>query len=214
MLVKFQDSPRNKLVSSWLDRWHIYFFFFQWYCDWHRGRGRGQKAHVDGWCRECKCSHDNARFNQYRFRMVQHLTRFGCAIMTLRVESPWLISLGQARVVINRSLISWELHLRPALYVAGKPAEFSDLYAFLLSRHGLIVNQTFIICLFKTSSALPWEPEVFSRVRRGASSVAGRLVFGRAKTRAAKLWHPGYFRASLLNNGNACIHTRLKGLSV
>ena len=61
-------------------------------------------------------------------------------ITTLRVESPWLISLGQAGVVINRSLISWELYLRPALYVVGNPAEFSDLYAFLLSRHGLKVQ--------------------------------------------------------------------------
>ena len=143
--MKFQDSPRNKLVSSWLDTWHIFFFLFQWYCDWHRGRGRGQKAYVDGWCRECKCSHDNARFNQYRFQIVQRLTRKYSdvplqAITTLRVESPWLISLGQALMVINRSLISGELYLRPALYVAGNSAELSDFYAFLLSRHGLKVQ--------------------------------------------------------------------------
>ena len=64
-------------------------------------------------------------------------------------------------MIINRSLISCELYLRPALYVAGNSAELSDSYAFLLSRHGLIVNQIFIISLCKASSALPWEPEVF-----------------------------------------------------
>ena len=73
-------------------------------------------------------------------------------------------------------------------------------------------------CLWWDSSvSLPWVPEIFSHVWRGASSAAGRHVFSlRPKTRAAKprektfraghflrvdrnrkprmksLWHPGY----------------------
>ena len=98
------------------------------------------------------------------------------------------------------------------LQVIPPSCQTSMLFSFLVT--GLRSNLIYIMSLFKAASSLPWEPEVFSRVRRGASSVAGRLVFGRAKTRAVKLWPPGYFRASLLINGNACINARLKGLSL
>ena len=98
------------------------------------------------------------------------------------------------------------------LQVIPPSCQTSMLFSFLVT--GLRSNLIYIISIFKASFALPWEPEIFSRVRRGALSVAGRLVFGRAKTRAAKLWPPGYFRASSLNNGNACINARLKGLSI
>ena len=62
------------------------------------------------------------------------------------------------------------------------------LQHFSLIAQSNIAILSILMCdfLFQLTSSLPWVPEVFSRVRRGASSATGRHVFGRRpKTRGS-----------------------------
>ena len=66
------------------------------------------------------------------------------------------------------------------------------------------ILEIFILNLYRNnlSTTIPWVPEVFSRVRQGASLAAAQHVFARAghffrlnrnrKPRLKSLWHPGY----------------------